>query len=480
MMTGTEYIDSLRQLKTEIYAFGEKITNFVDHPLFRPHINAAAVTYDMAHEPEFEDLITVKSHLTGKQISRFTHIHQSSEDLVKKIKMLRMIAQRTGTCFQRCVGFDGLNALYTTTYEMDQALGTNYHTRFVEFLKYVQENDLMSAGSMTDPKGDRGLRPSQQVDPDMYVHVVKKTDEGIVIRGAKAHQTGIVNSHYMIIMPTVALGEADRDYAVACAVPVDAPGVFHIFGRQTNDGRRLEGEIDTGNAKYAVVGGEALTVLEDVFVPWDKVFMCGENQYAGMLVERFACYHRQNYGGCKCGVSDVIIGATTAMAEYNGVAKASHIKDKITEMVHLSETMYCCSIACSAEGSKTSSGAYFVNPLLANVLKQNVTRHIYEICRLAHDIAGGLIATLPSEKDFNDAKTGPYLEKYFRGVSAVPTEYRVRMARLVENMTGGTALAESMHGAGSPQAQRVMIMRQSNMEHKKRLARRLAGIPEQE
>lgn len=480
MMTGAEYIESLRKLNTEIYAFGQKIENFVDHPLFRPHINAAAVTYDMAHEPEFEDLVTVKSHLTGKKINRFTHIHQSTEDLVKKVKMLRMIAQRTGTCFQRCVGFDGLNALYSVTYEMDQALGTGYHKRFVEFLKYVQENDLMSAGSMTDPKGDRGLRPSQQADPDMYVRVVKKTGEGIVIRGAKAHQTGIVNSHYMVIMPTIALGEADRDYAVACAVPVDAPGVFHVFGRQTNDERRLEGEIDTGNARYGIVGGEALTVLEDVFVPWDKVFMCGEYQYAGMLVERFASYHRQNYGGCKCGVSDIIIGATMTLAEYNGAAKASHIKDKITEMLHLSETLYCCSIACSAEGRKTASGAYYVDPLLANIVKQNVTRHIYEICRLAHDIAGGFIATLPSEKDFLSPKTGPFLEKYFRGVAGVPTEHRVRIARLVENMTGGTALAESMHGAGSPQTQRVMIMRQSNMEHKKRLARKLAGIPEQE
>lgn len=478
LKTGKDYVESLKQLKTEIYAFGEKIEDFTEHLLFQPHINAAALTYDMAHEPQFEDLVTVTSHLTGNKISRFTHIHQSTEDLVKKVKMLRMIAQRTGTCFQRCVGFDGLNALYSTTYEMDEALGTQYHQKFREFLEYLQENDLMSAGSMTDPKGDRSKRPSQQSDPDMYVRVVEKNDKGIIIRGAKAHQTGIVNSHEMIIMPTVALTEEDKDYAVACAVPVDAPGVKHIFGRQMNDDRRLEGEMDCGNAKYGIVGGEALTILEDVFVPWERVFMCGESQFAGMLVERFASYHRQNYGGCKTGVSDVIIGATALAADYNGVAKASHIKDKIVEMIHLAETLYCGSIACSSEGSPTSSGAYFVDPLLANVVKQNVTRYIYEICRLSHDIAGGYIATLPSEKDFKHPEIGKYVEKYFKGKDGVSTEARFRIGRLIENMTGGTALVESMHGAGSPQAQRVMLLRQGNLKHKTELAKNLAGISE--
>lgn len=479
MKTGFEYIESLRKLKTKVYAFGKQVTDLVDNPMIRPHINSAAVTYDMAHDPVTEDLVTATSHLTGKRINRFTHIHQSTEDLVKKVKMLRMIARRTGTCFQRCVGFDALNALYSVTYEMDQNLGTNYHERFKEYLLYVQDTDIMVAGSMTDPKGDRSLRPSQQVDPDLYVHVVEKNEKGIVIRGAKAHQTGIVNSHEMLIMPTTAMTAEDAPYAVACAIPVDAPGVIHIFGRQTNDSRKT-GEIDQGNARYGIVGGEALTVLENVFVPWERVFMCGEWQYAGALVERFASYHRQNYGGCKGGVSDVIIGATALIADYNGVAKASHVRDKLTEMIHLTETLYAGSIACSAEGRPTPSGAYFVDPLLANITKLNVTRFIYEICRLSHDIAGGFIATLPSEQDLRCPEVGPYVEKYFRGVASVPTEDRIRIARLIENMTGGTALAESMHGAGSPQAQRVMIMRQGNLEQKKKLASILAGIPEKE
>lgn len=478
MKTGKEYIESLRNRNIKVYLKGQllKSEEVIDHPFIRGHVNAAAMTFELAHDPAYEDLMTVTSHLTGKKINRFTHIHQSTEDLIKKVKMLRMISQKTGTCYQRCVGFDAINALYSTTFEMDQKHGTSYHLRIKKYIEYMQENDIMVVGAMTDPKGDRSLRPGQQPDPDMFVHVVERNDKGIVIRGAKAHMTGMVNSHEMLIMPTMGLVEEDKDYAVSCAVPVDAPGIIHIFGRQTNDDRKCEGEIDQGNAQYGVVGGECLTVLENVFVPWEKVFMCGETDFAGMLVERFASYHRQNYGGCKGGVSDIVIGAAAVMADYSGYAKAAHIKDKINEMIHMAETLYACSIACSAEGKQTASGSYFVDPLLANVGKHNVTRLIYDIDRIAQDIGGGLTATLPSESDLRSPEIGKYVEKYFKGVASVPTEDRMRMARLLENMTGGTALIESMHGAGSPQAQKVMYSKLSNLEHKKRCAMAIAGI----
>jgi len=478
LKTKEQYLESLRQLHPVIYCNGEKIESVVDHPMTKPHVNSAAMTYELAFDPEYEDLMVTTSHLTGKRINRFTSVHQSTEDLIKKVKMLRMIGQKTGTCFQRCVGFDAMNSTFITTYKVDQEYGTNYHERFIKYLEYVQENDLMLAGSMTDPKGDRSKKPGQQADPDLYVHIVERREDGIVVRGAKAHQTGMVNSHEMLILPTTNLGADDKDYAVAAAIPVDAPGVVHIFGRQTNDQRRLTGDIDTGNSEYAIVGGETLTVLNDVFVPWDRVFMCGEYQYAQEYVETFAAYHRQNYGGCKVGVADVIIGAAATMAEYNGVPNVSHIKDKLIEMINLSETMYNCSIACSCEGCKTSAGSYYVNTLLANTVKLNCTRTMYEISRLAHDIAGGFIATLPYEADYKNPETRGYIDKYLKANPDIPTEHRIRLARLIENMTGGTALAESMHGAGSPQAMRIMLYRESNMEHKKKLAKKLAKIEE--
>ncbi len=479
MMTGKEYRESLRKLKPEIYYMGEKIENVAGHPAFLPHVNAAALTYDMAQAPEFEELLTATSHLTGQKINRFTHIHQGHDDLVKKVKMLRALGQQTGSCFQRCVGFDGLNSVYSITYDIDQKMGTEYHKHLVNVLKEIQSKDLMVSGAMTDVKGNRRLSPSQQKDPDLYVHVTEKKKDGIVVRGAKAHITGGVNSHGHLVMPTAAMKAEDADYAVSFYVPVDAPGVVHIFGRQTNDTRKCNCCMDQGNVDYGIVGGEALIIFDNVFIPWEHVFMCGEFEFAYELVERFATAHRQNYGGCKTGLADVLIGATYALAQAQGTDRASHIRDKLVEMAHLTETLYCCSIACSCQGYAMPAGSYMADPLLANVTKLNVTRHVYEIARLAQDIAGGILATAPSEMDWKDPKVGKYVEKYLKGVEEIPTETRLRLLRLIEGMTCGTALVESMHGAGSPQAQRIMIERQANLERKKRLAEKLAKIGEQ-
>ncbi len=479
LMTGKQYRDSLRQLKPVVYYMGEKVDNLVDHPSFVPHVNAAALTYDMAWAPEFEELLTTKSHLNKEKINRFTHIHHSHDDLVKKVKMLRAIGQQTGSCFQRCVGHDGMNAVYSITHDIDRDRGTDYHKRFVKFLGEVQSRDLMISGSMTDPKGDRSLPPSKQADPDAYLHIVEKREDGIVVSGAKAHITGGVNSHGHLVMPTAAMKEEDASYAVCFYVPVDAPGVIHIFGRQTNDDRKCNCLIDQGNPEYGIVGGEALIVFDKVFIPWEHVFMNGEYQFAYELVERFATAHRQNYGGCKTGVSDALVGATLLIAESQGTEKAAHIREKLVDMVHLAETLYCCSIACSCQGYALPAGNYMADPLLANVTKLNVTRNVYEISRLAHDIAGGVLATTPSEADWKDPTVGKYVDKYMKGVADVPAENRIRLVRLLEAMTCGTALVESMHGAGSPQAQRIMIGRQANLEHKKRLAQKLAKIGDQ-
>ena len=349
-------------------------------------------------------------------------------------------------------------------------------------MKYVQDNDLTVDGAMTDPKGDRGLSPSQQEDPDLYLRIKEVRPDGIIVRGAKAHQTGAVNSHEHLIMPTVAMKESDKDYAVSFAIPSDAEGVLMIYGRQSCDTRKMEkdADLDLGNSQFG--GHEALVIFDDVFVPNERIFMCKEYEFAGMMVERFAGYHRQSYGGCKVGVGDVLIGAAALAADYNGVPKANHIKDKLIEMTHLNETLYCCGIACSAEGRPTKSGNYLIDLLLANVCKQNVTRFPYEIARLAEDIAGGLMVTAPSEKDLKDPFLGKYVDKYFRGVNAVSTENRLRIMRLIENLTLGAAAVgyrtESMHGAGSPQAQRIMISRQGNLAMKKKLAKDIAKITE--
>jgi 4-hydroxybutyryl-CoA dehydratase/vinylacetyl-CoA-Delta-isomerase len=487
-MTAKEYVESLRKLHTRVYMFGEKIDNWVDHPIIRPSINCVAMTYALAQDPRYEELMTATSSLTGHKINRFTHLHQSTDDLIKKVKMQRLLGQKTGSCFQRCVGMDSFNAEFSTTFEIDEKYGTHYHENFKKFLTMVQDQDLTVDGAMTDPKGDRSKAPHEQADPDMFVHVVERRPDGIVVCGAKCHQTGSVNSHWHIFMPTISMKEEDKDWAVSFACPTDAEGMYLIYGRQSCDTRKMEkgSLVDVGNPKFG--GQEALVILDHVFIPNEYIFMNGEYEFAGMLVERFAGYHRQSYGGCKVGVGDVVIGAAALAAEYNGVEKASAVKDKLIEMTHLNETLYCCGIACSSQGFQTKAGNYQIDLLLANVCKQNITRFPYEIVRLAEDIAGGLMVTMPSERDFesdlpvgSEGETiGEICHKYFAAREGVKTEDRQRVMRLLENVCLGAAAVgyrtESMHGAGSPQAQRIMIARQGNIQGKKQFAKDIAGI----
>jgi 4-hydroxybutyryl-CoA dehydratase/vinylacetyl-CoA-Delta-isomerase len=479
MNTREEYLESLRGVKKRIFLFGEEIEDYVEHPMIRPSLNAVAMTYELAGDPAHAALLTAESSLSGERVNRFTHLHQSTEDLVDKVKMQRLLGGCTACCFQRCVGMDSFNALDVVTYKMDQDLGTEYNRRFREYLAQVQENDLVVDGAMTDPKGDRGLAPSGQADPDLHLRIVGESGEGITLRGAKVHQTGAISSHEILVMPTRGLKAPDQEYAVACAVPADAEGILYVVGRQASDTRKLEGgSIDVGNYRFG--GHEAVIIFQDVFVPWDRVFMCREYRYAGELVELFAAHHRASYGGCKVGVGDVLIGAVGALARVQGTREASHIKDKLVEMVHLNETLYACGLATSYEGGRTPSGTYAIDRLLANVTKLNVTRFPYEIARIAQDIAGGLLVTLPSEQDFAHPEVGPLLRKYLVGAAEYPVEWRQRLLRLIENITLGAGgvgyLVESLHGAGSPMAQRIMLARLADLEAKEACALKIAGL----
>ena len=476
IVDGKSYIESIRNRNLNVYLFGNKIKEPVDHDMIRPSINAIAKTYDLAvSDPE---LASVISPFTGERISRFLHICTSSKDLVLQNKMQRKLGQLTGTCFQRCVGMDAFNSLYSVTFEMDERNGTNYHQKLISFLTLMHKYNFVLGGAMTDVKGDRSLGPSQQVDPDMFVHVTKRTSKGVYVSGAKAHQTGCINSHWLMIMPTMRLLEEDKQYAIVGAVPVSSKGITYIYGRQSCDTRSMEeGSIDVGNKEFG--GQEAMVIFENVFIENKNIFMDGEYDFAAMLVERFTTYHRRSYV-CKSGVGDVLIGAAASIAEFNGVEKSSHIKDKLVQMSHLNETIYATGIASSYQGFKTKSGCFQCDDMLSNVCKHHVTKLPFEVSQIAQDLAGGFVTTLPSEQDLNHPKIGKLLHKYLRGNSKFSSEERIRILRLIENMTMGRNavgyLTESVHGAGSPQAQRIQIGRMMQLEYKKRLAKILAGI----
>lgn len=476
IVTGDDYVQSLRNRPVTVYLFGELVDEPVDHPIIRPSINALKQTYDLAIEDP--ELATAHSDLIDARVNRFLHIVGSPADLVAKNRMQRRLGQLTGTCFQRCAGLDTISVLHSITYDIDAKHGTHYHERYLEFMRHAQRNNVIIGAGMTDPKGDRSKRPSEQADPDLFMHVTRRTEQGIYVTGAKAHMTGGLNSHWICVMPTMNMGEKDKDYAVVGMVPGDAEGMTYIYGRQSCDTRALEkGEIDKGNAKFG--GQEVLVVFEDVFIPHEHVLMDGEYEFAQEMVARFTSYHRASYV-CKTGLGDVMVGAAATIAEYNGADQASHVKDKLVEMTHLNETIYSSAIASSHEAKQLPSGIFMNDAMLANVCKHNVTRFPYEISRLAQDLAGGLMVTLPSEQDFDNDVAGPMLRKYLMGRANVPVEHRQRLLRLIENMTLGRNavgyLTESMHGAGSPQAQRIQILRGMEVERKKSYAEDLAGI----
>ncbi len=481
LKTGDEYKDSVKSLKLEAHVMGKKSDNLPENPLVNPSMQAVAATFDGAHSNNegIRNLFRTRSSVCDTEVNRFTHLHQSSDDLVKKVIMQRYCGNLTGCCFQRCVGLDAANAVFSTTYDVDQQYGTPYHRRFRGYWRKIQLDDLVVDGAMTDPKGDRSKRPTEQADPDLYLRVVQRKKDGVVVRGAKLHQTGMLNSHEIIVMPTLNMRPGEEDWTICFAVPTNARGIRYIYGRQASDTRKMEElKLDVGNLIYG--GQEVMTVFDDVFVPADRIFLNGEVNYSGKLVERFAAYHRQSYGGCKAGVGDVLIGAVALIARMHGIEKASHVRDKIVEMIHLNETLFACGIACSSMGYQTPAGNYEVDMLLANVCKLNVTRYPYELARLATDVAGGLIGTLPSAKDLEDPLTGPYIKKYLAAAQGVEVIDRFKVLRLIENLVAGAGavayLIESMHGAGSPMAQRIMISRQAELEGKIEKVKQLLAI----
>lgn len=478
--TKADYLDSLKNRNLTIYLMGELVEDPLTHPIIKPSIEAMTETYALAErEPELASAI---SPYTNEPINRFLHIAENNQDLYLQNQMQRKLGQLTGTCFQRCVGMDAFNALHSVTYEIDEKYKTDYHKKFISFLTKMHESNLVIGGAMTDVKGDRSKPPHQQADQDLYLRVVKRDKKGVYVSGAKAHQTGCLNSHWMVIMPTLRLTEDDKDYAIVGALPIESEGITYIYGRQSCDTRSMEpGEYDVGNKYFA--GQEAMVIFDNVFIPNEYIFMNGEYDFAAMLVERFTCYHRRSYV-CKAGVGDVMIGAAATIAEYNGVENKSHIREKLVEMNKLNETIYATGIASSLQGKETKSGNFINDDLLANVCKQHVTKETYEIGRLAQDLAGGLVASMPSGIDIHESDMSPNLKKYLKGKEDINTEDRVKMLRLIENMTLGrnavAYLTESMHGAGSPQAQRIQISRKVDIEEKKNFAKKLSGIIKRE
>lgn len=475
MRTAEQYREKLRSMRKNVYINGQLLER--DDPQLIPGQNVIAETFNFAADPKYADLMTAKSHITGKTINRFTHIHQSVDDLLKKQEMTRFLCQHVGGCIQRCMGVDALNALSVVTKDCDLAMGTNYHERFLKYLEYYQENDLVGNCAQTDVKGDRMKRPHEQVDPDLYLRVVEKRSDGIVVRGAKAHNTIAPYADEIIVVPTRFMTEKDADWAVAFAVPADTEGLYLIC-RATAPRQRKEFRAPIEQYGSA----DSLTVFDNVFVPWERVFLCGETKFAGQLAIQFANYHRHSYTGCKPAVTDVIMGTTALVAEYNGIAKAPHVRDKLADLVAVAELVYGTGIASAVKASRAASGTYVPNFVYTNVARYHAGVNVYHEHEILADIAGGLPATLPPEGDFLNPVTRDLLNKYIMRNPEISADDVHRCFRLCSDMLcsahAGVSQVAGIHGGGSPIMEKIAIMGMYDINAKKKIAKRLAGIEE--
>jgi 4-hydroxybutyryl-CoA dehydratase/vinylacetyl-CoA-Delta-isomerase len=478
LKTAKEYMESVKTLTPKVYLGGKRIDDMFENPVTLSVIKASAKIYELAEDPKHKDVMVAASHLNGEPINRNLHVARSTDDLDKRQQMAQLTSQTVGTCNYRCVGCDTLNGLAASTWEMDRDLGTDYNKRFNAYLGWIQSQDLACSGAITDPKGDRKKRPSEQDDPDMHLRVVDKRSDGIVVRGAKVSQSGAIGAHETIVLPGGALRPGEEDFAIAFALPNGSPGVTYICQYNAYSAERLSTDNvwELGNPLYGQRETSTI-VFDDVFIPWERVFLCGETKYCGRLVARFAKTHRMNCGGaCKVGYADLIIGGCMLAVEYIGLDKVPHIMEKITDMVRLSETSHACAIAAALRGKEEpeGSGVFMPDDLFGNVAKLNIAHGFWEIMKNAADIGGGGVVTMPKESDLDNPEIGKWVKKYFK--SAAPAEKRLRVMKFLQHWTAGLHGPGTWHGAGAPQSQKVAIWSLTDFEAKKKMAKALMGI----
>ncbi len=476
LKTYEQYLESLKKLKPNIHKFDEVITDVTTHPATKRTVEGHGRTFKAAFDDELKDKFTTTSHLTGETISRYLSIIQTPEDMYANSDLKRLMFHLTGTCTGgRCAGWTALNAMFVTTWEMDKENGTDYHQRFLTWLKDAQARDICIAGAITDAKGDRTKTPSQQEDKDVFLHLKEKRDDGIIVRGAKVMICGIAASNEIFVIPGSGYREDDKDCAISFVIPRDIDGLTIVETRHPSDKRDEEEGFDNPVAEGGIT--QAFLFFEDVFIPNERVFMCEEYKYSLKAISNFIMPYRAAIGGCVAGQGDIKIGSAILTARCNGL-NSKVFKDKIIQMHVNNETTFGMGIAAAARGRKHPSGAWLCNPLLSNVNKVHVATLPYDTSVLAQDIAGGIAETgcIPSYKDFESKKYGHLIKKYM--TAKYSAESRTRSARLVEWTTVGGGIPGCMHGGGSPDGAKLVIRATANLEEKVQVSKKLAGITE--
>lgn len=475
LKNGTEYIQSLKRLRPNIYKWGQLIEDVTTHPSTRLHIQSVALSYDAAFDDEQAGIFTNTSHLTNKKAHRWNTLMKSPEDIIGNIRMKRAQFTKTGTCQgATCTGWTIANALWAVTHEVDAALGTSYHDRLKNFLYYIEDQALTVAGAITDAKGNRTLKPSQQSNPDTNLHISQVRPDGIVVRGYKAQICGVAAAHEIICVPGNGYGEVDKDFAVAFAVPRDAEGLTIVETRRPSDTRDEEEGWDSPKAGAIT---QAYLLFDDVFVPNERIFLQGEFAYSGKFIEYFTAIYRAAIGACVAGQGDVLIGAAINMARANGLARKT-FQDKLNQMAINNEVTFGLGLGSVLLGHQHPSGVWLPDSLLAHVNKTQVAKLPYETKLLAQDISGGIAETgcFPSYQDFQSPQYGQDLLNAL--TAGADGETRAKAARLVEWLTIGGGVPGCMHGGGSPDGAKLVVRALEPWEKYAAAAAKVAGIDE--
>mgnify|MGYP000860405539 CR=1 FL=1 len=473
LKTREQYYADLRAMRPNVYKSGKLITDLVSDPLTKTLVENQARAYDYSNDPEFAPIMTTKSYLTGNTIHRWNSLVQSAEDLMANSNLKRFMYRKTGTCTPgACVGWNALNTMWGTTYDMDKELGTNYHERLKKWAIYAEENGLMVAGCLTDAKGDRSLSAGKQPDPDSNVHVKEVRPDGIIVSGVKCMIAGAAACHEIFVLPGSGYKEADADFAVSFVVPRDAEGITIVQCGVNNDGREGWDTMETTMQSSYIF-------FEDVFVPNDRVFMCREYKYSGVAITRFTANYRAPIGACVAGQGDVMIGAAMLMARANGLS-IKPFQDKLVDMALKNELTYGLGLGAMLAGSKHESGIWYADSKLAHANKYYVATVPYETKRICQDIGGGIVETgcLPNYKDCTDPVIGPKIMKALKASVNYSAETRARAARLTEWLTLGPGVPGCMHGGGSPDGARMVVRAFTPFEEFRKYAAAVAGITE--
>jgi 4-hydroxybutyryl-CoA dehydratase/vinylacetyl-CoA-Delta-isomerase len=472
LMSSIDYRESLRGYRPKVFVRGQRVESVADEPLLMPGINAIGLTYDYALHKDYRELTRAIQFTSGKEINRLMQVTRTSDDLLDKLELVRLICQDTG-CAMRYLTMDGLNALYQSTFRTDDACGTDYHQRLLDYMHRVQEEDLTIAIAMTDAKGGRSLRPHQQSDVNSYVHIVERRTEGVVISGTKAIVTSAPYVHELFVLPGRAMTKEDKQFTIACAVPVDTKGLTIIARPAGRPGEA--GALFTG--QYGQSTG--VCVFDRVFVPYERVFLCGEWEHAEFLTKTYANHHRHTCIGARAGFGDLLIGAGAYMVEANGLDlnENGHLRDTMVELIKTVESFYACGVAASVYAPRDAAGNIEPEPNYASIGKLLLATKIYDMHRLAHTMSGGLVVTLPSPEEDHNPDTAGDLSALLSTRPDIPHEKRVNVARFVEDLTASRSTAWysviSLHDGGSPEAMKREIFRSYPIADKTKLVERL-------